>query len=385
MITGSVFQKNITTSLPWEEVFVKLNAGRYDGVMKLQDTKEYTLVSLLFFGLLFFPVVQGVSTLFLQEGLITYWVSQSLMIGTVKPIVAEASPEPIPASDDTRPFAVMIDNHPDAWPQSGLNEAEYIFEVLVEGGITRLMAIFRGATAEEIGPVRSARPYFLEYAKEYDAVYAHVGGSDEALRILRSRELDLDDADQFRYGSSFWRDYSRYAPHNTYTSSEDLADLLTRREWKEKATKLPPDVRSELYPEGIPASEITLEASGASRDVVFRWNPTSESYDRILNSQPAITRSGASQSPSTVVALEIPAVPGRDPFGKGLLAIDTVGTGKATVFRNGIAIEGVWKKDAEGQTGIYLDSGKKIPFAFGQVWFLQYAPNRSGSLELAIK
>lgn len=349
--------------------------------MKLFRPTEHALVSSIFIGLLFFPLVQGISTTFLQEGLITYWVSRSLKVGVVSQVIIEPPPKPLPANDDTRPYAVMIDNHPDAWPQSGISEAEYVFEILVEGGITRLMAIFRGAQAEEIGPVRSARPYFLEYAKEYDAVYAHVGGSDEALAILRTGELELDDADQFRYGSYFWRDHSRYAPHNTYTSTEELEDLLRDREWIEKAERLPPDVRSELYPKGLSVKEITLEASGASRDVIFRWNSETHSYDRILKSKPALTRQGIPQSPSTVIAIEIPAMPGHDPFSKGIIAIDTEGIGKATVFRDGVAIEGVWEKTPDGQTNIYLESGKKIPFAFGQVWFLQYAPNRGGSLE----
>lgn len=347
--------------------------------MKLPRPKEHAVVAALFFGLLVFPVVQGLSTLFLQEGLITYWVSRSLMFGVVAPVEAESPPpEPIRPNDDTRPFAVMIDNHPDAWPQSGIDEAEYVFELLVEGGITRLMAIFRSADTEEIGPVRSARPYFLHYAAEYDAVYAHVGGSDEALIGLRDGTYGLDDADQFRYGSSFWRDRSRYAPHNTYTSMEDLSDLLEDREWREKARRLPPDIRSELHPEGQPAEEIVLEATGASRDAVFRWNPETHSYDRYLSDRAALTREGNPQSPTTVVAFEMAASPGYDPFDKGLIDLATDGGGKATVFRDGVAIEGRWER-MDGQMGAYLD-GKKVPFAFGQVWFLHYAPNRGGTL-----
>lgn len=348
--------------------------------MKFLQLKEHTLISSLFLGLLVFPVMQAVSTLFLQEGLITYWVSRSLKIGIVREAIAEAPADPVPLSDDTRPFAVMIDNHPAAWPQSGVEKAEYVFEVLVEGGITRLMAVFRGTDAREIGPVRSARPYFLEYAREYDAVYAHVGGSDEALKMLRSNELGLDDADQFRYGAYFWRDRSRRAPHNVYTSSERLSELLDEQAWNAKADSLPPDVRSELHPEGVSAMRVSITASGASRKAVFLWNAETESYDRLLNEQVAQTRSGSVQSPATIVALEIPAVRGRDPFHKGLLAIDTEGSGKATVFRNGVAIAGIWKKSVGGQTGIYLKNGEKIPFAFGQVWFLQYAPNRGGSM-----
>ena len=92
-------------------------------------------------------------------------------------------------------------------------------------------------------------------------------------------------------------------------------------------------------------------------------------------------RDGTMVSPKTVVVMELNAVRGYDPYGKGLLAIQTAGSGKATVFRNGTAITGVWEKtDIDGQTQFYLDNGRKIPFDFGQVWIIAIAPNRNGAM-----
>ena len=82
-------------------------------------------------------------------------------------------------SGKDRPIAVMLDNHNEAWPQAGLQEAYLVYEIIVEGGETRLMALFKGANLEKIGPVRSARHYFLDYAMEHDAIYTHFGESPQ--------------------------------------------------------------------------------------------------------------------------------------------------------------------------------------------------------------
>lgn len=348
--------------------------------LKIPKEKEFAAISTVFFGLLLFPVIQGISSLFLQEGLITLWVSKSLKIGVVKEVLPEH--EIIPPPDLTRPFAVMIDNHPNALPQSGLTKAEYVFEVLVEGGLTRLMAVFKSREAKEIGPVRSARPYYLEYAREFDAVYAHVGGSDESLVLLRKNTHKLDDADQFRHGGTYWRDRSLYAPHNVFTSSEAMRELIAEQEWEEMTTVQEAAVRSEVFKDSARAEEVTVTPTRASRDSVFRWNVETASYDRWLFGEPALGRDDETVSPKTLVVMELDADRGRDPFGKGLLAIDTVGSGKATVFRNGKLVEGRWRKNSlDDQTQFFYENGRKIPFDFGQVWISVIAPNRGGTVE----
>ena len=93
-------------------------------------------------------------------------------------------------SGTDRPFAVMIDNHSDAWPQVGLQKAYMIYEIIVEGGETRLMALFKGANVEQIGPVRSARHYFIDYAMENDAIYAHFGQSPQAESDIKKYNIN---------------------------------------------------------------------------------------------------------------------------------------------------------------------------------------------------
>ena len=89
-----------------------------------------------------------------------------------------------------RPIAVMIDNHNQAWPQAGLNKAYLVYEAIVEGGETRLMALFKGVTVDKIGPVRSSRHYFLDYAMENDAIYAHYGRSPQAESDIKQYKIN---------------------------------------------------------------------------------------------------------------------------------------------------------------------------------------------------
>lgn len=130
-----------------------------------------------------------------------------------------------------RPIAVMIDNHSDAWPQAGLQKAYMVYEIIVEGGETRLMALFKGADAEKIGPVRSARHYFLDYAMENDAIYTHFGESPQAdsdIRKYSIHEIDGIAED----GTTFWRVKDKYSPHNAVTSTAKLMESAKNKNYR---------------------------------------------------------------------------------------------------------------------------------------------------------
>jgi len=141
---------------------------------------------------------------------------------------------PLPSGTlEQRPYAVPIDNHIDAPAPAGLEEASIIYEVVVEGEITRFLAIIGSdVSASQIGPVRSLRPFFIALAEEWDAVTFHAGGSPDALELLKTsplvsvNEISAD-------GIYFWRDSNSDAPHNLYTSS-----ALQRRAAEAKARGL---------------------------------------------------------------------------------------------------------------------------------------------------
>ena len=123
------------------------------------------------------------------------------------------------------PITVMLDNFYSARPQAGLAEADIVYEILAEGLITRYMAVFYGNLPESIGPVRSARPYFVEKAFEFDPFYVHVGGSMQALSDIK--KIGIADIDGLTSGA-FWRLNHKKAPHNMYTSSEALISEAKR-------------------------------------------------------------------------------------------------------------------------------------------------------------
>ena len=127
-----------------------------------------------------------------------------------------------------RPIAVMIDNHKAALPQGGLNNAYIVYEIIVEGGESRLMALFKGQDLDKIGPVRSARHYFLDYALENDAIYTHFGWSPQAQSDISSLYVNNING-IFESEKSFWRVKDKSAPHNVATSTEDILEIAERK------------------------------------------------------------------------------------------------------------------------------------------------------------
>ena len=153
----------------------------------------------------------------------------------------EPTPTPVPAPLTGRlvspavaqrhPVAVMIDDHHDARPQSGFNDAAIVWQAPAEGGIPRYMLIFQDRIPPSVGPVRSARQYYIAWAAEWKAVYAHVGGSPQAMQTLREtgRGQLVYNADEFRWGGIYFhRTRDRFAPHNVYTSGKELYQLSRR-------------------------------------------------------------------------------------------------------------------------------------------------------------
>ena len=190
-------------------------------------------------------------------------------------VVEESEPEQESIfSGNERPIAVMIDNHKGAWPQAGLNKAYSVYEIIVEGGETRLMALFKGVDLDEIGPVRSSRHYFLDYALENDAIYTHYGWSPKAKSDITS--LGVDNINGITESTaSFWRTKAKAAPHNVFTSTEDIKKIA-----KNKGYSLTSDEDSVLnytfdevnLEDGIDANTVTIPYS--------ELHTTSYKYDK---------------------------------------------------------------------------------------------------------
>lgn len=260
--------------------------------------------------------------------------------------------------------AVMIENSPDARPQSGLAEADLVFEAVAEGGITRFIALYQNSRPSLIGPVRSLRPYYADWAAGFDPSVAHVGGSPEALTMIRSGNYGTD-IDQFFNGSYYWRATERAAPHNVYTSFEKLDALNAGKNHTTSTFTFAPRTNEKAV--ATPdATQISIDVSSGIFSVGYSYNTTTNSYDRKQGGVAHIDREKGQISPKVVVALKTAISLSSD---GSHMSIATAGSGTAYVFQNGTIVEGVWSKDsAKAQLFIKDKDGKEIKLVRGQTW-----------------
>ena len=184
-------------------------------------------------------------------------------------------------SGNDRPIAVMIDNHSDAWPQAGLQDAYMVYEIIVEGGETRLMALFKGADVDKIGPVRSARHYFIDYAMENDAIYTHFGQSPQAASDIK--KYNINDINGIAEdGTTFWRVKDKAAPHNAVTSTKKLLESAQSKKYKTTSTKesvLKYTTDEVNLENGQGAVSVTIPHSNL-QTVKYVYNEESKVYER---------------------------------------------------------------------------------------------------------
>ncbi len=259
---------------------------------------------------------------------------------------------------------VMIENSPDARPQAGLVDAGVVFEAIAEGGITRFLALFQESQPEHIGPVRSARPYYLDWALSFDASYAHVGGSPEALSLIKS--LGVKDLDQFSNSGAFQRVSNRFAPHNMYTSMAKLDALNQAKGFT--ASTFTPFPRKKDAPSATPtAKAIDLNISSANYKVHYDYDPATNTYARVMGGKPHTDeRSGAQIKPKVVIALVMQQGLHAD---RQHTTYNTVGNGKVYIFQDGIVYEGTWQKaDHKAQITFTDAAGNVFSFNPGQTW-----------------
>lgn len=274
----------------------------------------------------------------------------------------------------SRPYAVMIDNHPGAYPQTGLNQAAIVFEALAEFGITRYMAIYvPGITPElqTIGPVRSARSYFVEWAKGLRGVYVHAGGAPDALTMART-SVEIVDMDALRRnaGTAFRRSSARAAPHNLYTSSAAIASFL---EAQQSETPNLREIGFRLKRD-TPASRPGVQQLSyyfiyKEAYVGWRYDAASNSYLYFRQQRPHVdAASGEQLRFKNVVVLEVPErpIPG-DP--KQRIQQDVIGEGPARVFIDGKMLDATWRKGAGfAQLRLFDRNDREIALNRGPIW-----------------
>jgi hypothetical protein len=286
-----------------------------------------------------------------------------------------------PAVAKRHVVAVMIDDHPDARPQSGFNDASVVWQAPAEGGIPRYMLWFQDAVPPSVGPVRSARLYFVAWAAEWDAVYAHVGGSPQAMKLLRQQGQGqlIYNADEFRWGGIYFhRTNDRFAPHNVYTSGKELYTLSRRLGAKNKVMK-----RAWRF---APDASLAFRPVGGTISTVYPWNTITYRYDRATNTYRRAVSGEKRQTdrgrkafvaPKNVIVMSMSFGALNDGSKKHRLEAQFIGTGTAWVSTNGKTIKGTWKKTSmKSPTRFFDAAGDPVTLTIGQT-FIQVMPRGS--------
>jgi len=264
------------------------------------------------------------------------------------------------------PVAVMIENLVSSRPQAGLSEANLVYEALAEGGITRFMAVYAASGAiPKIGPVRSARSYYLDWAKELNTLYAHIGGSPQSFNLIK--QYKILDLDQFFNAQYFWRNKDRPAPHNLYTSSELLAYALRDKQLAKEGNFESWLFKDDKNKETLPTEEknIIIDFSSFNYKVEYKYDLANNEYIRNQAGQAHQDEEGHQIKAKNVIVQYLKT----SLVDKERLGMETIGEGEAIVFQDGQGIKGTWKKESrESRTEFFDSDGNKIKLNRGTTW-----------------
>ncbi|HOF02657.1 MAG TPA: DUF3048 domain-containing protein [Atribacterota bacterium] len=274
---------------------------------------------------------------------------------------------------DQRPLAIMIDNANNSRPQSGLDKANIVYEVLAEGGITRFLAIFATQDAGKVGPIRSARPYFITKALEHNAIYVHAGESPDAAIFIK--EERIDDINELVHYQPFWRIPERKPPHNLYASTEQLRGEAKRLGYIEMVNRgdyqFEIDSKEQLTGKEVQKIDIRYNANYT---VSYKYNPEIQRYIRFINNEPHIDQETGQQL--QVKNLVIQHSDKKILDSEGRLAVDFIGKGTGIIIYNGRSEEITWSKESlRSKTFFYNKEGNRLAIQPGNVWIQVIHPD----------
>lgn len=284
-----------------------------------------------------------------------------------------------------RPLAVMVENHLDARPTSGLSRADAIYEAVAEGGITRFLTVYLCQDAGDIAPIRSARTYFLDWVSEYDAAYAHVGGANTpgpANALGQIRDYEIKDMDQFGLGfPTYWRGTDRLAPHNVHSTTKKLWEAAEKKNFgaeDESGVRWDKNFKEWKYKD-----EVSVESWGDQKPIVvpfweqdgnytvtWQYDKTTNIYKRFHQTTEQIDPlTKETLSPKVVIVQFQTERNANDGYPDGHLLYGTKGTGRALIFQDGKVIIGKWNKAQRTDRTKFTDEkGKEVELNRGQIW-----------------
>ena len=285
----------------------------------------------------------------------------------------------------SRPIAVMINNNHVAWPHAGLQDAYITYEILAEGGITRLMALFKDKDTSKIGSVRSARPYYLDYALENDAIYVHYGWSDQAKADISA--LDIDNINGLTVSSVFWRDKSlnKATEHTVFTSMEKIKEYASEKGYDRDTDK---DL---LLNYSVDEIDLSKREDAIKADTVFMkysyYTTSSYEYDsvnkvylRYMSDTPH--KDADTQKQYTYKNIIITPIETHTYDSYGRLELENIGSGDGYYITCGYAIPITWSKASRSSQTVYKNmDGEEIKVNDGNTFIQITPPSESIKIE----
>ena len=284
--------------------------------------------------------------------------------------------KPKTLSGTSRPIAVMIDNHIDAMPQAGLLEADIVYEIIVEGGETRLMLILQDKDLDKIGPIRSARHYFIDYAMENDAIYVHFGSSPQALSDIDKYSIS-DINGIYESEKSFWRVSDKYAPHNAVTSTKNIMKIAEREEYRTTTNQEPVlnyVVAEVNLEDGKTANTVTIPYSEVNT-VKYEYDAETKEYVRYSRGEKQVDwESGKIITTKNIIIEKCENWTLDDGSEKGRQTLDNVKTLDGYYITNGKVVPIKCEKNSRKEQTVYKDlEGNEINVNDGKT-FIQICP-----------
>lgn len=287
------------------------------------------------------------------------------------PLTGAVSGKPV----HDRPVTVMVENAPQARPQSGLDQADLVYEILAEGEITRFVAVYQAQAPKVIGPVRSIRPYFVKLGEALDAIIVHAGWSQDAMDLIADHKLEhLDEV--YGDGAYYWRAGDRKMPHNLYTSIEKIRQGAEKKkfrtEWKGTDAQFAFAADKPQLTDGKPAAKATVNYI-RGYNVTYQYDSDTGLYKRFMEGKPHTDKETGKQ----LTAANILVCESKHQIldNEGRRDVDVNGPGTGYLLQGGQMKEVTWEQK-NGMIRAFSD-GRELAMLPGQTW-IQVIPEGWG-------
>ena len=346
--------------------------------MKQKGSSKLLIVALLII-IIFAGVVIGIKTIKNNNSEDTREVAKGEEIKKAP----EKKLKIVDTNSKSRPYAVMINNNHAAWPQCGIQDAYLVYEIIAEGGITRMMALYKDADTAKIGSIRSARHYFIDYAEENDAIFVHWGGSPQAYSRINK---GIDDIDGIALENTvFFRDktLNRAYEHTGFTSMEKLKEYAEKKEYTRDTNKnlllnySVDEIDMSALEGAKVANNIEIEYSDY-HTTSYEYDEENKVYKRSMSGKKNVDLvTGEQYTAKNIIIYTVRNYTLNDGEGKGRQELDNIGSGEGYLVTSGYVVPITWEKTSHsGQTVYKYANGEKIKVNDGNT-FIQICPKNA--------